>query len=62
MPDGTIWGVDPAYSKVNLRKEVEITTSDHAAFTRDAVPVRAIMRIGFGFPHPKAISRITIAT
>jgi HK97 family phage major capsid protein len=61
IPPGTIWGVDPQYSKLILRKDVDITTSEHAAFTRDAVLVRAIMRLGFGFPHPKAISRITIA-
>ncbi|MFK4759659.1 phage major capsid protein [Microbacterium sp. ZW T5_45] len=60
VPVGTIWGVDPTYAKVILRKDVDIDTSEHAAFTRDAVLIRAVMRLGFGFPHPKALSRILI--
>lgn len=60
VPVGTIWGIDPTYAKVILRKNVDIDTSEHAAFTRDSVLIRAVMRIGFGFPHPKALSRIHI--
>ena len=60
VPAGVIWGIPSGYAKVILRKDVEIKTSGDAAFTRDAVLVRAIMRIGFGFPHPKAIVRIAL--
>lgn len=60
VPPNTIWGIDPTYAKLILRKDVDIDTSEHAAFTRDAVLIRAVMRLGFGFPHPKALSRINI--
>lgn len=60
VPAGTIWGIDPKYAKLILRKNVDIDESEHAAFTRDAVLIRAVMRLGFGFPHPKALSRILI--
>lgn len=59
VAQGTIWAIDPEFSRVVLRKDVTIETSRESHFTTDQVAVKAVMRVGFAFPHPKALVKIT---
>lgn len=57
---GTIWGLDKRFANLVLRKDVEITTDRSVYFTRDMTAIRAIMRTGFAFPHPKTLAKIKL--
>ena len=55
---GTVWGVPPEMSQVVIRQGAELVRSDDAYFDTDQVALRAILRIGFGFPYAAAIQQI----
>lgn len=58
-PDtGLVWAVPKAVTFVVVRKDVEVVVDSSAFFTSDRVAIRAIARIGFGFPHPAALVRV----
>jgi HK97 family phage major capsid protein len=57
---GTVWGIDPQFSNVILRKDVTVETSRERYFETDRTAVKATMRAGFAFTHPKALIKITI--
>lgn len=59
---GTVWGLPKLRAVVVRRNDVQLEVDRSAYFTSDRTAVRAIMRVGFGFPHAAAIQKITLAT
>lgn len=57
---GTVWGIPQAAAIVVIRTDVTLDVDRSAFFTSDRVAVRATMRVGFVFPQPLAIQKITI--
>jgi HK97 family phage major capsid protein len=60
VPQGTVWGLPAARIMVVLREDVSLDISDQAYFSSDRVAIRATMRVGFAFPTPLAIAKITL--
>lgn len=58
---GTMWGIPKARVYVVRRTQVRIERSDQAYFSSDRIGIRGTMRVGFGFPHPAAVVKITKA-
>ncbi|WBL19207.1 phage major capsid protein [Citricoccus sp. NR2] len=59
VPEGTIWAVDKTKIFSVLREGTTLAISDGPFFTSDRVAIRATLRIGFGFPQPLGLVRIT---
>lgn len=57
---GTIWGVPSERAHIIVRLDASVTTDSSVFFTSDRVAVRGTMRCGFAFPHPAAITKITV--
>lgn len=57
---GTVWGIPRDRVFVVVRQDVELATSEHPYFTSDRIALRAIMRVGFGFPHAAALAKVTV--
>jgi HK97 family phage major capsid protein len=55
---GTVWAIPFQRTVLGMRKDVEVTTDTSAFFTSDRTAVRAILRAGFGMPHPAAIVKV----
>lgn len=58
---GTVWGLPKDRVFVVLRRDVKVDLSADAYFQSDQVAVRGTMRVGFGYPHPAAITKVTLA-
>lgn len=56
---GVCWGLPKNRSTVVMRKDAEITVDGSRYFDSDQVGVRAICRVGFVWPQPAAIIKIT---
>lgn len=56
----TVWGIPQSRTFIALRNDTQITADSSAFFTSDRTAIRATMRIGFGFPQPEALVKITI--
>jgi hypothetical protein len=54
-----IYAIHDARSFVVMRQDVDLVTSPWPGFSNDLVTVRAIMRVGFGWPFEKAVVQIT---
>jgi HK97 family phage major capsid protein len=54
---GTVWALDKSRNYVVIRENVTLDVDRSAYFSSDRVGVRAIMRVGFGFPHEEAVVR-----
>ncbi|GAA1382942.1 hypothetical protein GCM10009613_11640 [Pseudonocardia kongjuensis] len=57
---GTIWGIPQAFVHVVQRDGATLETDTSFYFGSDRTALRAIMRIGFGFPHPAAIQKLSV--
>lgn len=57
---GTVWALPGDRTFIVRRQDVSLETSTDAYFTSDRVAVRAIMRVGFAFPHASAIVRVQL--
>lgn len=57
---GTIWGLDASRVRVVIRQDVDLTDSDQPLFTSDRTVVRGVMRVGWAFPHPASIQKISL--
>lgn len=57
---GTIWGLDAAQVMTVLRNDVELAVSGDAYFSSDRIAIRATLRVGFGFPQPSRVVKLTI--
>lgn len=55
---GTVWGIPADRVIVAVREDVNVTVDESRYFEYDAIALRAVMRIAFGFPHEAAIVRI----
>lgn len=58
--EGTVHGVDASRVYTIIREDAEVETDRSVYFTSDRVAVRAIARLGFGFPQPQAVVRIKL--
>lgn len=58
---GTVWAIPEDRVHVVIRDDAEVTSDRSVFFTSDRIAVRATMRVGFGYPHPAAIVKITLA-
>jgi len=58
---GTIWGLAAQRGYTVMREDVQLVVDSSVYFTSDRVAVRATMRVGFGFPTPKAVAKIALA-
>lgn len=58
---GTIWGI-PADGLVLgvIREDVDVRRDESVKFTSDQVMIRATMRLSFLYPHPAAVTKITL--
>lgn len=56
---GTVWGLDRSRCILVRRADTQVTVSDDAFFTSDEVALKATMRIGFAFPSPAVLQKIT---
>lgn len=61
VEDDTVWGVSAAHSILVMRQDASVVTDTSAFFTSDRVAVRATLRVGFGYTHPAAIVKTSIA-
>lgn len=59
---GVVWGISKPYSVVVLRKDADVVVDSSPYFTSDRTAIRAVLRVGFGFPHPAAIAQLRLAT
>lgn len=58
---GEVWGVPQDRMLVVIRSNVDVQIDSSAFFTSDRSAIRATMRVGFAFPHPLAIVKVTKA-
>jgi HK97 family phage major capsid protein len=56
----TVWGLPKDRVFVVLRRDVEVDVSADAYFSSDQVPVHGTMRVGFGYPHQAAVTKVTL--
>jgi HK97 family phage major capsid protein len=57
---GTVWGIPRDRVFIVLRHDVRVDISADAYFSSDQVAVRGTMRVGFGYPHPAAVAKVTL--
>jgi len=55
---GTVWGLDSSTSYTVLRNDVEIDVDYSFYFDTHSVAIRAVARVGFGFPQPTTVVKI----
>jgi hypothetical protein len=60
--DNVVWGVSKSQSYMIIREEAEVESDPSAYFTSDRIGVRAILHVGFGFPNPPTLVKITTST
>lgn len=58
---GEVWGVPQDRVLVVIRNNVDVVLDSSVYFTSDRAAIRATMRVGFAFPHPLAIVKVTKA-
>lgn len=58
---GTIWGISVDRVMTVMRTDVTLLVSADAYFSSDRVGVRATMRVGFAFPAPASIAKISLS-
>lgn len=58
--EGTIWAIPKADVFSVLREGTTLAKSDAAFFTSDRIAIRATSRIGFGFPYPENLVKISV--
>lgn len=59
VPVGTIWAVPRDRAVMVIRADATVEASEHIFFSSHRIGIRAIMRIGFAFPHTPALVKIT---
>lgn len=59
--EGELWIIDRGAVHVVLREDVNVTSSSEVYFSSDRVAVRATARVGFGFPYPGRLVKVTIS-
>ena len=57
---GTVWGIPQARVQVVMREDTRLEVDRSVFFTSDRVAVKATMRVGFAFPHPQAVVKVSL--
>jgi hypothetical protein len=57
--NNVVWGFSKAFGYLVLRDVASVESDRSVFFTSDRVAVRATVRLGFGFPNPAAIVKIS---
>lgn len=57
----TVWAYDSSRVFSILRSDFTLEVDGSPFFTRDSTTVRSVLRVGFGFPHPASIVKVTPA-
>jgi HK97 family phage major capsid protein len=60
--DNVVWAISKQYAYFVVRESAEVLTDSSVFFTSDRVAVRGIVRLGFAFPHPPSIVKISTST
>ena len=60
VDEDVIWGIPQAKVFVVLRLPASIVTDRSAYFSSDGVGIRAVLRVGFAFPHEQAVIKISV--
>jgi HK97 family phage major capsid protein len=58
VADGTIWAIPKQRVYVVIRENTTLEVDRSAYFSSDRIGVKAVMRVGFGFPHEAALVRM----
>lgn len=61
IADDTIWALDKGKSFVVLREGAQIEADRSFYFGSHSIALRAVIRVGFGFPHETAVVKIGIS-
>ena len=59
VADGVIWALDQAKTYVVMRQDVQLEVDRSVYFASDSLGIRAVVRVGFGFPHQEAVVKIS---
>jgi HK97 family phage major capsid protein len=54
-----VWGIPAQFCYLVIRSGAEVISDSSVFFTSHRVALRAILRCGFGFPHPPSIVKIS---
>lgn len=57
---GVVWGYSSTRAIIAVRQDVELATDSSVFFTSDRSALRAIVRVGWGYPQPAAIQKIAL--
>jgi HK97 family phage major capsid protein len=60
--DNDVWGIAKSQSYMIIREKAEVESDTSAYFTSDRIGIRAILRVGFGFPNPPTLVKISTST
>ena len=60
VDEDVIWGIPQAKVFVVLRLPASTVTDRSAYFSSDGVGIRAVLRVGFAFPHEQAVIKISV--
>lgn len=58
--DDIVWAIPAARSVVALRQDAQVVPDASVYFTSDRIALRGILRVGWGFTDPAAVSKIAI--
>jgi len=61
VPVGTVWGIPTDRTHLIVRQDAEVSSDRSVFYTSHRVAICAIARVGFAFPHAKALVRVIIA-
>lgn len=59
VADGVVWAMPKDRVMTVVRTQGDVKISEDFAFSKDMLAIRGIMRIGFGFPAPSSIVKIS---
>ena len=59
VADGVIWALDQSKTFVVMRQDVQLEVDRSVYFASDSLGIRAVVRVGYGFPHQEAVVKIT---
>lgn len=56
-----IWAIDASRTFLVVREDATVEADSSVYFTSDRVAVKATMRVGFAFPHPASVVKVSLA-
>lgn len=62
VTEGTVWGIPTERVMLVKRQEVTLDVDTSAYFTSHRTAIRAVMRVGFAFPHAEAIQKLSLSS